>query len=402
MALAIILLALPLPALAEETHKVTLAGPKSPGVQKREISLWRLGKVPSSEDLARLRGLSKEELDQALRSEFGASAPETYQAKREEGFALSLDLARAYYVAFDELVTEAGPMTGVMAFMVPDHTEKPLEAKPVPPDEEGSTRLIKVDEGGRPLKGVGFQVFFAPGHPLNPGSEAHPVPLNTQGASQAAYAPESSHSPVLYTDEKGHIRVTGLPPGDYIFREVKPLEGYGLEDPDNPFTIRAGQETEIRVVNSKGGGGRRFRKVSSEDGRGLAGAAFLVYQKDQDGKDVRVQVDGQDLILRTGPDGYFSAQGLAPGVYYLLEARAPDGFEGLREPIKFVIDEGSQETVLLVKNKPGGPSPRRPTGSREIPKTGDISLLIASGVGALLIGMGAYLIHDEKRGRAKA
>ena len=173
-----------------------------------------------------------------------------------------------------------------------------------------------------------------------------------------------------------------------------------------------GTTTRVEVVNYKDEeGGKRFKKVSSDKKKPLAGAKFVVTKKTADGYE-RIKQNGKDLILESGEDGYFMADNLPYGEYFLWETQAPKGYATLSGAISFVVDGQSLEKDLVIENKPveaippkttppGSPTkpPSSLTPSKHvvIPRTGDISLLLLALAGCMSALAGRRLIRDNKK-----
>ncbi len=85
-------------------------------------------------------------------------------------------------------------------------------------------------------------------------------------------------------------------------------------------------------------------KVDKEDHNlTLAGAEFEL--QDKEGK--RLQGG-----LTTDQSGKLSVTGLKPGDYQFIEAKAPEGYEKVKEPITFTIEKNQKEALtLIVENK---------------------------------------------------
>lgn len=390
----ILLLAFPIWTMAAGTYEVVIGGSSISGIESRNISLWDLknfrgGSLPDF--LNDAKGMTKEEITDRLGApaEFKGNAPD---------FKVVANLPAGDYIALDEVRTRDGKFfTSIFNFTVRER----LDIVPKWSLEENPGRVVlkKVDEEGNPLKGVGFRLLFHMDNPLGGHGELTAVPLNS---ARTSYEPNGIPYD-LFTDDSGKIMVDNLPPGRYIFREIRSLRGYTVDTADTVFTILSGSTTDLSVVNRRDGGGFNFKKVST-DGTGLQGAVFALKVKNEDGSFKSYRVDGKDVILTSDEKGLFSVRGLPDGEYYLWEVSAPKGYKLLSEPVKFQVDEGSSELLLEIENERGYVPPKpgeETTGGtltpvkRDLPKTGDVAFFIMATAGLILFLMGKYFLRYE-------
>lgn len=184
-------------------------------------------------------------------------------------------------------------------------------------------------------------------------------------------------------------------------------------------------EADIRYTNSVGKtftdtsdrpevhtGGALLLKVDASNGEiTLGGATFEVYRKatqdevaaDKDKNElpqitvgettykmVKVSfyatesLSGEKVTsVTTTADGKAYIYGLAYGEYYLVETKAPDGYNVLREPTAFTVDATShQESALRIEN----------TSGVELPTTGGIGTGVFTATGALLTAVAVILL----------
>ena len=114
----------------------------------------------------------------------------------------------------------------------------------------GSLRLLKTDENGTPLKGVGFNLYDSNQERLTFG----------------------------YTDDDGILVFGDLPLGTYYYAEGFTIPGYAADDTKYPVQITEnGQVVSKTVVNYKSAGTLKILKVDSETNTPLKGAEFTVY-----------------------------------------------------------------------------------------------------------------------------
>lgn len=161
-------------------------------------------------------------------------------------------------------------------------------------------------------------------------------------------------------------------------------------------------------------GGARLKKVDANDNTMvLDGAEFKLYRKatqaeiddesiekieldDMDDPMVSVQFfsnpeltgEKSDTAV-SGEDGFVYIYGLVNGEYYLVETKAPAGYNLTGDPIKVVINESSHldEYVIVVENVSG----------TVLPETGGIGTAVFTVSGMMLMMTAAVLLLQKKR-----
>lgn len=151
-----------------------------------------------------------------------------------------------------------------------------------------------------------------------------------------------------------------------------------------------------------------FEKVNSEGGT-LAGAEFQLFTSLEDAKagENAVVIDGADTFT-SDADGLLTISGLRysgwadgeavnPGddgyrTYYLVEVKAPNGYELLAEPISFTIDAttstvGVDRQIVNVPHNAGG----------ELPFTGGSGAMLLYIGGAALVAGAGFLAMRSRR-----
>ena len=253
----------------------------------------------------------------------------------------------------------------------------------------GNVELLKLSKDRKALPGAVFRLYK-----IVDGKE---IPIES-----------SMNFYDFVTDSQGKIYVNNLEPGEYMFKEIEPPVGYKIKKEKTYFYVSSSKTTYVEVYNYKDDeGGKRFKKISSDTGEGLAGAEFVVTRKN-DLYYERIKVDGKDLVLFSGRDGFFNVENLPYGEYYLWETKPPVGYEELSDNVKFVIDDLSYEKDLYIKNKPAQkksihpptPTPDQPSPQDKtpvkIPKTGDITLIVMVVAGFISFILGIKMVKEKE------
>ncbi|RLY03642.1 LPXTG cell wall anchor domain-containing protein [Streptococcus hillyeri] len=280
-----------------------------------------------------------------------------------------------YYVR-SILKTEAVSYPSEFLFEMTDQTVQPLVIVAKKSDTiTTAVKLIKVDQDGKPLAGVGFTLVSL----AEDGSEKA-VPL----IGEYRYSASGQAGRVLYTNKKGEISVTNLPLGTYRFKEVEPLAGYEVTKGDTDFKVLGSKLVTVTVVNKKlPRGNAEFMKVDGRTNHSLQGAIFKVMTEDK-GQYTPVLQDGKEVVVTSEKNGRFRVEGLEYGDYYLWEIQSPKGYVQLASPVAFTVGkEEAKEVVTVVKNN------KRPP--LDVPDTGEETLYVLMGLAALLFGSGYYL-----------
>ena len=164
---------------------------------------------------------------------------------------------------------------------------------------QGSLIINKLSSADKktPLEGVLFQITYSDGSFVDNGA------LSSKG---------------LYrTDKNGQIILSGIT-GTVIVTEVETIKGYRIDDASRSQTIevRANDTQQLWFYNAPISR-ILLHKVDKATGKGISGAAFLLY----DGNHNPI---GEYV---TDQDGYIYAdEGLTDGRYYLREIKAAPGY----------------------------------------------------------------------------
>ena len=131
------------------------------------------------------------------------------------------------------------------------------------------------------------------------------------------------------TKEDGTLTITGLPWGDYYFKEVNPPQGYLLNTSRVPFSVGKEQydkdsnmiHVDVELSNKEQTASLLLKKVDSVDYRPIKNATFSLYQIHPDGdKDIAKG-------LKTNAAGELLVENLKFGSYYFVETRNAGGYQ---------------------------------------------------------------------------
>ncbi|MGL4484614.1 MAG: SpaA isopeptide-forming pilin-related protein, partial [Anaerovoracaceae bacterium] len=168
------------------------------------------------------------------------------------------------------------------------------------------------------------------------------------------------------TGEDGTATVTGLANGEYWLVETKAPVGAGgqtyklLED---PLKVNVGDDptkNEIEVENEKILSGLSLLKLDATDNTILlAGAEFSLYDNEANAlaalKEEATEADKGKAVrtLTTGDGGVATVSGLKYGDYWLVETKAPTGYDLLEGFVKVTVDEKSEksEEAVTIENQ---------------------------------------------------
>lgn len=185
------------------------------------------------------------------------------------------------------------------------------------------------------------------------------------------------------------------------------------EEPDNPrtelvysYTIDLNKITEVKktvdgeeVVEKKPLTGAEFKLYADED---LTTEIKLV----KDGNDYRVATaEEADDVVNVIEAGHVNIKGLAAGTYYLVETKAPAGYNKLKDAIVVEIREQNEtvdpslmdeDDIAKIEVTPVGAEVINNAGV-ELPATGGIGTTIFYVVGGVLVVAAGVLLVVKKR-----
>lgn len=419
-------------SFAEGAFSITVTVDKKLGEARGDISLWKVSdeQIPDdkkAEKLGELNKLSIEELNSK------------YSDKRVMEF-------KDNQIVFDKLNSGAYYMRDTSGIkrdkdIVPALINLPNDLEDGSKNvtihaKESSTnvRLVKVDEGGNPLKGAKFKLLKREGSEyvelknkatlkendkleLSPKDDDRSKVKSEENAEKSkdensksekredkSKDKAKSDDGLYISNDAGEIIINDIKKGDYIFREVEAPAGYMIKNVDTKFTI-SDKSVELRVVNSKTttDKGRHDFMKTDEAKKPLGGAMFKVMTKNKDGKFEPVKKDGKDYIVTSADNGKFSVENMDYGKYYLVEIKAPEGFILLSEPVEFEIKKQADDktiSIAFITNKsdtitrtPGGDITR----GGKMPKTGDIRFFMSMIGGAIMFFIGKWIIAKDDK-----
>ncbi|MGF2009783.1 SpaA isopeptide-forming pilin-related protein [Lactococcus lactis] len=160
------------------------------------------------------------------------------------------------------------------------------------------------------------------------------------GAGFTVYKSDST-TPIgkeVISDANGKVTfATQLSVGKYVIKETTTPMGYQTQDPiEITITDKDGELTVFGIKDNK-----VVNLLKNFD--------LIVTKKDNHGKDLKgakFKLVGKDYSKELNSDtNVFTFTGLKPGEYELSETVAPDGYVGLKDPIKIVISQDGKVTV---------------------------------------------------------
>lgn len=168
------------------------------------------------------------------------------------------------------------------------------------------------------------------------------VPL--AGATFALYSMDGTQIGDPFTTGKnGQATLNDIEPGWYILRELDAPDGYVLNEEEFRVEIVEGQPTTLTVPNTPESG-ITVRKVDAVTKDPLAGAEFELRS-----------YDGELLgNYTTDVSGSFVTVNVEPGVYYLTETKAPDGYAITQARTEVTVKDGEKPVVTIENHKNTG------------------------------------------------
>ena len=162
----------------------------------------------------------------------------------------------------------------------------------------------------------------------------------------------------------------------------------------------------VKVYSSKIVIDKVEKVAEGANAKKLAGAEFVLYKEKTPGMpesaeyykwnetDKKVEwVDqwGSRTVVTTDGNGAASFDGLANGTYYLVETKAPDGYNKLEKPYEVVVTGGNAEVDLTVNAKVEN------SAGALLPSTGGMGTTVFYVLGAVLVMGAVVLLVTKKR-----
>lgn len=165
------------------------------------------------------------------------------------------------------------------------------------------------------------------------------------GTSQYTYKTDSEGKFTLKANETA--RFTGLPSGDYQVEELQGSLEYIAQVKVQEGSLTS-SEPNLSFVFTNEYSSRLFNlyliKEDHSD-NALAGAEFMLYRDELNQNPV------QEEPYVTDSDGKITVESLKTGTYYLVETKAPEGYQLLANPVKIDVTWLEDEMQVTVDDK---------------------------------------------------
>ena len=187
------------------------------------------------------------------------------------------------------------------------------------PDKTGEMDILKVDSATNgPLEGATFEIKDSTGKTVYTGT----------------------------TGKDGKLSAT-LAPGTYTVTETQAPEGYTIDKSTQEVTVQADKTVTLNFSDTKVLGGITLAKTDSTDSsKKLKGATFEVFADTNNNQTYDKGTDKSVGTMTDNGDGTYVISKLAPGLYFISETKAPEGYQLSTEIVSAEIT--SEQTTITV------------------------------------------------------
>ncbi len=247
----------------------------------------------------------------------------------ENGYVKSMKHPYGSYMVYETKAPEGysiNPQKYIVDFVIDEEVVHVNDSQPIINElDTGQIALYKTDEEATPLEGAEFTIYDS----------------------------ERNLIETIRSNDEGYAISNELPLGDYTVVETNAPEGYILDEKEYAITIEKNDEVFVlndgeAIINKsmqdpsielpgfdKREGQVELNKVD-EDGKNLSGAEFTIY--DEENQVIEVLV--------TDENGYAKSSNLKFGSYYLVETKAPEGYQLDSTKYEFAITESRELTAV--------------------------------------------------------
>ncbi len=149
--------------------------------------------------------------------------------------------------------------------------------------------------------------------------------------------------------QNGTFRFENIPYGDYVVKEITPLEGFILDTTEYPVSVRENNQTiTVDIAPNRYAKGSVIGYKKDANNTALEGAIFGLFKE----TDTVFTDDNAILTAVSGPDGVFRFDNVRYGRYVIRELYAPEGFVLSDSPYSAVIDSDGCEIAITATNIP--------------------------------------------------
>jgi LPXTG-motif cell wall-anchored protein len=217
--------------------------------------------------------------------------------------------------------------------------------------DNGQVVFTKVDEKGKALAGAEFTVY------TDAACTSDQIAKIKNGNTE--------EDAVFISDGNGVVTIVGLTTGDYYVKETKAPAGYQLDETVYILNAKANNSSlkkddgtaVIQVVNQKAEVTlllvKRTSGTKTSGAPNLEGAIFDLYSASSfENGSIK---DGAEPIVKgitSGKDAVTIATLKQEGTYYLVETKAPDGYNLSNQAIPIKIEGGSATITASTDSSP--------------------------------------------------